>query len=66
MPTQPTALLCASGSTQRWIDGVRCGLFLIHAPHGQTSLLYMWNKYLYSVLGKVEVRMTVSVTVCVM
>ena len=26
---------------------------------------YMWDEYLYSVLEKVEVRMTVCVTVCV-
>ena len=26
---------------------------------------YMWDEYLYSVLEKVEVRVTVSVTVCV-
>ena len=26
---------------------------------------YMWDKYLYSVLEKVEVRVTVCVTVCV-
>ena len=26
---------------------------------------YVWNEYLYSVLEKVEVRVTVSVTVCV-
>ena len=26
---------------------------------------YMWDEYLYSVLEKAEVRVTVSVTVCV-
>ena len=26
---------------------------------------YMWDEYLYSVVEKVEVRVTVSVTVCV-
>ena len=26
---------------------------------------YMWDEYLYSVLSKVEVRMTVRATVCV-
>ena len=26
---------------------------------------YVWDEYLYSVLEKVEVRVTVSVTVCV-
>ena len=43
----------------RWIDGAKCGLFSNHAPH------YVWDEYLYSVLEKVEVRVTVSVTVCV-
>ena len=47
----------------RWIYGVECGLFSNHAPLGQTTL--RWDEYLYSVLEKVEVRVTVSVTVCV-
>ena len=46
----------------RWIDGVRCGLFSNHTPLGQTT--FVWDEYLYSVLEKV-VRVTISVTVCV-
>ena len=42
------------GFHARWIDCVNCGLFSNYAPLG-----------LYSVLEKVEVRVTVSVTVCV-
>ena len=26
----------------RWIDGIECGLFLIHVPHGQTTLHVGW------------------------
>ena len=33
--------------------------------HRLGSLHYVWDEYLYSVLEKVEVRVTVSVTVCV-
>ena len=58
---QPTALLCAIHA--RWLDGVKCGLFSNHAPLGRSH--YVWDEYLYSVLEKVEVRLTVSVTVCV-
>ena len=35
---QPTAILRASGSAARRIDGVECGLFSTHAPLGQTTL----------------------------
>ena len=49
----------------RWIEGVKCGLFSNHATLGQTTLLYVWDEYLYSVREKVEVRVTASVTVCV-
>ena len=51
------------GFHARWIDGVKCGLFSNHAPLGQTTL--RGDEYLYSVPEKVEVRVTVSVTVCV-
>ena len=33
-----TALLCALGFRTRWIDGIECDLFSIHAPLGQTTL----------------------------
>ena len=59
---QPSALLRASGST--WIDGVKCGLFSNHAPLGGRPH-YVWNEYLYTVREKVEVRVTVGVTVSV-
>ena len=51
------------GFHARRIDGVKCDLFSNHAPHGQNTLRC---EYLYSVREKVEVRMTVSVTGCVM
>ena len=54
------------GSHARWIDGVECGLFSNQALLGQTTLrvgcVSVWP---YSVQEKVEVRVTVSVTVCV-
>ena len=43
------------GFHARQIDGIKCGLFSNHAP--------LVQKYLYSVLKKVEIRVTVSVTV---
>ena len=48
----------------RRIDCVDCGLFSNHAPLGQTTLRV--DEYLYSVLEKVEVKVTVSVTVVVL
>ena len=45
------------GFHARRIDGVKCGLF--SNPH------CVWDEYLYSVREKVEVRVTVSATVCV-
>ena len=49
------------GFHARWIDGVKCGLFSNHAPLGQITL----GVGRVSVLEKVEVRVTVSLTVCV-
>ena len=46
-----------------WIDGVEYGIFSIHAPLGQTTLR-VGQVFLYSVLEKVEVRMTVSNCLC--
>ena len=60
MPTHCT--IKRIGLRERRIDGVKCGLFSNHAPLGQTTLRV--GRYLYSVLEKAEVRMTVSVTVC--
>ena len=59
----PHALLCALGFHTRWIDGVGCGLFSIHAPLGLTTLHV--GQVLYSVLMEVEVRVIVCVSVCV-
>ena len=56
MPTHCT--ITCFGFDARWIDGVKYGLFSNHAPLGQTTLLY-------SVREKVEDRVTVCVTVCV-
>ena len=62
MPTHKA--ITRFGFHTRRIHGVKCGVFLNHAPLGQTTH-YVWDEYLYSVLEKVEVRVTVSVTVCV-
>ena len=60
---QPTALLCASDSTQGGYMELSAVYFrimhLLGRPH------YVWDEYLYSVLEKVEIRVTVSLTVCV-
>ena len=61
MPTHCT--ITCFGFHARRIDGVKCGLFSNHAPLRQPH--YVWDEYLYSVLEKVEVRVTVCVTVCV-
>ena len=62
MPTHFTIM--RFGFHARWIDGVKCGLFSNHAPLGRPH--YVWDEYLYSVLEKFEVRVAVSVTVCVL
>ena len=59
----PLHYYAASGIRAGRIDGIECGLFSIHAPLGQ--IYYLWHEYPYSVLEKVEVRVTVSITVCV-
>ena len=61
MPTHCT--ITHLGFRTRQIDGVECGLFSIHAPLGRPH--YAWDEFLYSVLEKVEIRITVCVTVCV-
>ena len=63
VPVPTHCTIMRFGFHARWIDGVRCGLFSNHTLFGQTH--YVWDEYLYSVLEKVEVRVTVSVTVCV-
>ena len=60
---QPTALLCASDSTQGGYMALNAVYFRITHRLGRPH--YVWDEYLYSVLEKVEVRVTVSVTVCV-
>ena len=62
MPTHCT--ITSFNFHARWIDGVECGVFSIHAPRLGRSH-YVWDEYLYSVLKEVEIRMTVCVTVCV-
>ena len=61
---QPTALLCALGSSQ----GGYMALSLVYFQftHRLARPHYVWDEYLYSVLEEVEFRVTVSVTVCVM
>ena len=60
---QPTAQLCDSGSAQ----GVYMALSVIYFKftHHMGRPHYVWDEYLYSVdvLEKVEVRVTVCVTV---
>ena len=59
---QPTALLRASCSAQ---DGqMTLNVIYFQFTHRLGRPHYVWDEYLYSVLEKVEVRMTVSVTVC--
>ena len=60
---QPTALLHASGSTQGGFMAL--GMVYFQTTHCLGRPHYMWDEYLYSVQVKVEVRVTVSVTVCV-
>ena len=60
---QPTALLRASGSAQGGYMALSVVYFQFTHHLGRPH--YVWDKYLYSVLEKVEVRVTVCVTVCV-
>ena len=60
---QPTALLCASGSAQGGY--MACSVVYFRITHHLVRPHYVWDEYLYSVLEKVEVRVTVCVTVCV-
>ena len=60
---QPSAILCASGSTQGGEVALIVVSFRIMHRLGRPH--YMCDEYLYSVLEKVEVMVTVSVTVCV-
>ena len=50
------------GFHARWIDGIKFGLFSNHVLLGQTTLHV--NEYLYSVLGEVEVRVTICNCLC--
>ena len=60
---QPTALSRASDSTQ----GGKIALSVVYfrITHHLDRPHYVWDEYLYSVWEEVEVRVTVSVTVCV-
>ena len=60
---QPTALLRASGSMQGGYMALSVVYFRITHRLGRPH--YVWDEYLYSVREKVEVRVTVGVTVCV-
>ena len=60
---QTTRLLRASGSTQGGYMALSVVYFRITHRLGRPH--YVWDEYLYSVLEKVQVRMTVCVTVCV-
>ena len=59
---QPTALLCASGSTQ----GGQVALSMVYFQfmHHLGRPHYVWDEYLYSVLEEVVVRVTICVAVC--
>ena len=56
---QPSALLCATGSTQSGYMALSVVYFRITHRLGRPH--YVWNEYLYSVLEKVEVRVSVCV-----
>ena len=60
---QPIALLRASGSMQSGYMALSVVYFRITHRLGRPH--YAWDEYLYSVREKVDVMMTVSVTVCV-
>ena len=60
---QPTALLHASGSAQGRYMALSVVYFQFTHRLGRPH--YVWDEYLYSVLEEVEVRVTVSVTVCI-
>ena len=60
---QPTALLHASDSTQGGQMALSVVYFRIMQRLGRPH--YVWDEYLYSVQEKVEVRVTVCVTVSV-
>ena len=60
---QPTTLLRASGSTQGGWMALSVVYFQFTHRLGRPQ--FVWDKYLYSVLEEVEVRVTVCVTVCV-
>ena len=61
MPTHWTIM--RFGFHARQINGIKCVYFQITHHLGRPH--YVWDEYLYSVLEKVEVRVTVSVTVCI-
>ena len=61
MPTHCTT--SASGSTQG--GQMALGVVYFQITHRLGRPHYVWDEYLYSVLEKVEVRVTVCETVCV-
>ena len=61
MPTHCTIM--RFGFRPRQIDGIECGLFLNHAPLGQTTLRV--GRVSVECTGGSCVRVTVCVTVCV-
>ena len=60
---QPTALLRTSDSMQG--GEMASGVVYFWFTHRLGRPYYVWDEYLYGVLEKVAVRVTVSVTVCV-
>ena len=61
MPTHCT--ITCFGFHARWKMALNVVYFRIRHRLGRPH--YVWDEYLYSVREKVEVRVTVSVTVCV-
>ena len=49
---RPSCTITRLGFRARRIDGVECGLFLIHAPIDRRH--YVWDEYLYSVLEELR------------
>ena len=60
---QPIALLRTSGSMQD--RKMELSVVYFRITHCLGKPHYVWDEYLYSVLAKVEIRVTVCVTVCV-
>ena len=62
MPTHCT--ITCFGFLARWIE-MALNVVYFRITHSLGRPHYVWDEYLYSVREKVEARVTVSVTVCV-